>query len=44
MDLIEAFPLVRRLEKEMFERLLQTHVERHEERASGLFLCTFVLG
>jgi predicted ArsR family transcriptional regulator len=44
MDLIEAFPLVRRLEKEMFERLLQIHVERHEERASGLFLCTFVLG
>ena len=44
MDLIEAFPLVRRLEKEMFEKLLQTHVERHEERASGLFLCTFVLG
>jgi predicted ArsR family transcriptional regulator len=44
MDLIEAFPLVRRLEKEMFEKVLQTHVERHEERASGLFLCTFVLG
>jgi predicted ArsR family transcriptional regulator len=44
MDLIETFPLVRRLEKEMFEKLLQTHVERHEERASGLFLCTFVLG
>jgi predicted ArsR family transcriptional regulator len=44
MDLIEAFPLVRRLEKEMFEKLLQIHVERHEERASGLFLCTFVLG
>jgi predicted ArsR family transcriptional regulator len=44
MDLIEVFPLVRRLEKEMFEKLLQTHVERHEERASGLFLCTFVLG
>jgi predicted ArsR family transcriptional regulator len=43
MDLIEAFPLVRRLEKEMFEKLLQTHVERHEEKASGLFLCTFVL-
>jgi predicted ArsR family transcriptional regulator len=44
MDLIEAFPLVRRLEKEMFEKLLQTHVERHEEKASGLFLCTYVLG
>ena len=44
MDLIEVFPLVRRLEKEMFEKVLQTHVERHEERASGLFLCTFVLG
>jgi predicted ArsR family transcriptional regulator len=43
MDLIEAFPLVRRLEKEMFEKLLQTQVERHEEKASGLFLCTFVL-
>jgi predicted ArsR family transcriptional regulator len=43
MDLMEAFPLVRRLEKEMFEKLLQTPVERHEEKASGLFLCTFVL-
>ncbi|HZC35562.1 MAG TPA: winged helix-turn-helix transcriptional regulator [Chthoniobacterales bacterium] len=43
MDLIDAFPLVRRLEKEMFERLLQANVERHEEKASGLFLCTFLI-
>jgi predicted ArsR family transcriptional regulator len=41
LDLVDAFPLVRRLEKEMFETLLGASVERHEERTSGLYLCTF---
>ena len=31
LDLVDAFPLVRRLEKEMFETLLGASVERHEE-------------
>ena len=44
LDLLDGFPLVRRLEKEMFESLLGTSVERHEERASGLYLCTFLIG
>jgi predicted ArsR family transcriptional regulator len=43
LDLLDAFPLVRRLEKEMFETLLSASVERHEERASGLYLCTFLI-
>jgi predicted ArsR family transcriptional regulator len=41
-DLLEAFPLVRRLEREMIERILGTRVEREEEIASGLYRCSFV--
>ena len=41
-DLLEAFPLVRRLEREMIERILGTQVEREEEVASGLYRCSFV--
>ena len=41
-DLLEAFPLVRRLEREMVERILGTHVQREEEVASGLYRCSFV--
>jgi predicted ArsR family transcriptional regulator len=41
-DLLEAFPLVRRLEREMVERVLGTQVEREEEVASGLYRCSFV--
>ena len=44
LDLLDTFPLARRLEKEMFETLLDASVERHEERASGLYLCTFLIG
>jgi predicted ArsR family transcriptional regulator len=43
LDLVDAFPLVRRLEREMFERILRVRVEREEERASGLYRCTFTL-
>ncbi len=42
-DLLEAFPLVRRLEREMIERILGTHVDREEEVASGLYRCSFIL-
>jgi predicted ArsR family transcriptional regulator len=41
-DLLEAFPLVRRLEREMMERILGVRVERDEEMASGLYRCRFV--
>jgi predicted ArsR family transcriptional regulator len=41
-DLLEAFPLVRRLEREMMERILGVRVEREEEMASGLYRCSFV--
>jgi len=41
-DLLEAFPLVRRLEREMMERILGVRVEREEEMASGLYRCRFV--
>lgn len=41
-DLLEAFPLVKRLEREMMERILGVRVEREEEIASGLYRCRFV--
>ena len=40
-DLFDAFPLVRRLEREMMERILGVRVERQEEIASGLYRCSF---
>lgn len=43
MDLLEAFPLVRRLEREMLERVLGVRIEREEKTASGLYQCRFVL-
>jgi predicted ArsR family transcriptional regulator len=43
LDLLDAFPIARRLEKEMFETLLGASIQRHEERASGLYLCTFLI-
>jgi predicted ArsR family transcriptional regulator len=42
-DLLDAFPLVRRLEREMMERILGVRIEREEEIASGLYRCKFVL-
>ena len=41
-DLLDAFPLVRRLEREMMERILGVRIEREEEIASGLYRCKFV--
>jgi len=42
-DLLDAFPLVRRLEREMMERILGVRIEREEEIASGLYRCRFIL-
>jgi predicted ArsR family transcriptional regulator len=43
MDLLEAFPLVKRLEREMLERVLGVRIAREEKIASGLYQCSFVL-
>ena len=41
-DLLDEFPLVRRLEREMMERVLGVRIEREEEMASGLYRCRFL--
>ena len=43
-DVLQAFPIVARLETEMFQRLLHAPVKRVEETASGLYHCTFAIG
>ena len=44
LDLLRSFPLVARLESEMFERLLGVAVRREETCASGLYRADFHLG
>ena len=44
LDLLRAFPLIARLESEMFARLLGVPVRREELSAAGLFRATFVCG
>jgi predicted ArsR family transcriptional regulator len=44
LDLLRAFPLVVRLEADMFSRLLGRTVRREEHHASGLFCATFYCG
>lgn len=41
IDVLRAYPIVARLEAEMFERVLGKAVQREESSASGLYLCTF---
>ena len=41
MNLLDAYPIVGRLEQEMFEAVLGTRVRREESRASGLYECLF---
>jgi predicted ArsR family transcriptional regulator len=41
LDLLRAFPLVAKLETEMFQRVLRVPVQREEETASGLYCATF---
>jgi predicted ArsR family transcriptional regulator len=43
LDVLRAYPVVVRLETEMFRRLLGTAVERREENAAALFRVEFVL-
>jgi predicted ArsR family transcriptional regulator len=44
LDLLRAFPLVARLEADMFARVLATAVRREEHSVSGLFCATFFCG
>jgi predicted ArsR family transcriptional regulator len=41
LDVLRAFPLVAKLETDMFHRLIGTDVQREETNASGLFCATF---
>ena len=44
LDLLRAFPLVAKLEADMFARVLGTPIRREENSASGLFCATFFCG
>jgi predicted ArsR family transcriptional regulator len=41
LNLLDAYPLVGRLEQDMFEAVLGTSVRREETRNSGLYECAF---
>ena len=41
MNLIESYPIIGRLEQDMFEAVLGTKVRREETRNSGLYECAF---
>ena len=41
MNLLEKYPIIGRLEQEMFEAVLGTPVRREETRTSGLYECAF---
>jgi predicted ArsR family transcriptional regulator len=41
LNLLDRYPLIGRLEQEMFEAVLRTRVRREETRNSGLYECAF---
>jgi predicted ArsR family transcriptional regulator len=41
MNLLDLYPIIGRLEQEMFEAILGTRVRREETRNSGLYECAF---
>ena len=41
MNVLEKYPIIGRLEQEMFEAVLGTPVRREETRTSGLYECAF---
>jgi predicted ArsR family transcriptional regulator len=43
MQVMDRYPIIRDLEVQMFEKILNVKVNRKEERISGLYKCTFVL-
>jgi predicted ArsR family transcriptional regulator len=44
LDVLAAFPIVAKIETDMFQQLLGVPVSRTEERTAGLFRATFQLG
>jgi predicted ArsR family transcriptional regulator len=44
LDLLRAFPLVAKLEADLFQRVLRAPVHRDEATASGLYCATFHIG
>jgi predicted ArsR family transcriptional regulator len=42
-DLLKAFPIIARLESELFTKVLGVPVQREESRASALYRCIFTL-
>jgi predicted ArsR family transcriptional regulator len=43
MNVLERYPIIARLEQDMFEAILGTKVRRDETRTSGLYECAFYL-
>jgi predicted ArsR family transcriptional regulator len=41
LNLLDRYPIIGRLEQDLFEAILGTRVRREESRASGLYECTF---
>jgi predicted ArsR family transcriptional regulator len=41
LNLLDRYPIVGRLEQDMFEAVLGTRVRREETRNSGLYECAF---
>jgi predicted ArsR family transcriptional regulator len=41
LNLLDRYPIIGRLEQDMFEAILGTPVRREESRASGLYECAF---
>lgn len=44
MNLLEKYPIIARLEQDMFQAVLETNVRREETHTSGLFECSFYFG
>ena len=44
LDILRAFPIIARLEAELFQRLLKVPVRREEDTVSGLFRAEFRVG
>ena len=43
-DVLRRYPIIARLEKELFERVLDCRVNREEDSKPGVYQCTFILG
>ena len=43
LDCLDAFPVIKDYERQMFEKVLRTKVRRDEERVAGLYRCTFTI-